>query len=174
MKKLRASAMITGMVAVLSSMPALAQGEKCLRVVGTDWASEQQSVDPLINNHVADLMRLTTIYEKLVELDNALPLEVMNLCIDIFLVAPMPKSGEIFGFREIMLATGDAEAFDCLETTFLMNEFFSLFISSMSRFVSAARPLLLHLPILFAVFVGFKCLKVGEQKVISKKNDKSH
>src|SRR5262245_24058818 len=70
MKKLRTSAMITGMVAALSSMPALAQGEKCLRVVGTDWASEQQSVDPLINNHVADLMRLTTIYEKLVELDN--------------------------------------------------------------------------------------------------------
>ncbi len=70
MKKLRASALITGMVAALSSMPALAQGETCLRVVGTDWASEQQSVDPLINNHVADLMRLTTIYEKLVELDN--------------------------------------------------------------------------------------------------------
>ena len=49
---------------------ALAQENACLRVIGTDWASEQQSVDPLINNHVADLMRLTTIYEKLVELDN--------------------------------------------------------------------------------------------------------
>ncbi len=46
------------------------KSDKCLRVVGTDWASEQQSVDPLINNNVADLMRLTTIYEKLVELDN--------------------------------------------------------------------------------------------------------
>ena len=54
----------------LSSSAALAQEDKCLRVVGTDWASEQQSVDPLINNNVADLMRLTTIYEKLVELDN--------------------------------------------------------------------------------------------------------
>jgi peptide/nickel transport system substrate-binding protein len=60
-------------VAALSafgSADAIAQDDKCLRVVGTDWASEQQSVDPLINNHVADLMRLTTIYEKLVELDN--------------------------------------------------------------------------------------------------------
>jgi peptide/nickel transport system substrate-binding protein len=60
-------------VAVLSAfggVGAIAQDDKCLRVIGTDWASEQQSVDPLINNHVADLMRLTTIYEKLVELDN--------------------------------------------------------------------------------------------------------
>jgi peptide/nickel transport system substrate-binding protein len=70
MRKLSETAMIAVMATALSSMPALAQSEKCLRVVGTDWASEQQSVDPLINNHVADLMRLTTIYEKLVELDN--------------------------------------------------------------------------------------------------------
>ena len=54
----------------LAAGQALAQEGACLRVIGTDWASEQQSVDPLINNHVADLMRLTTIYEKLVELDN--------------------------------------------------------------------------------------------------------
>lgn len=54
----------------LSASTALAQEDKCLRIVGTDWASEQQSVDPLINNNVADLMRLTTLYEKLVELDN--------------------------------------------------------------------------------------------------------
>lgn len=58
------------MAMALGSSAALAQDGKCLRVVGTDWASEQQSVDPLINNNVADLMRLTTIYEKLVELDN--------------------------------------------------------------------------------------------------------
>src|SRR5262245_12356953 len=57
-------------LAALSTQVAFAQEDKCLRVVGTDWASEQQSVDPLINNNVADLMRLTTIYEKLVELDN--------------------------------------------------------------------------------------------------------
>jgi peptide/nickel transport system substrate-binding protein len=63
-------ALIGGAVlAALGSTGAIAQ-DKCLRVVGTDWASEQQSVDPLINNNVADLMRLTTIYEKLVELDN--------------------------------------------------------------------------------------------------------
>ena len=58
------------MACSLAAAAALAQDDKCLRVVGTDWASEQQSVDPLINNNVADLMRLTTIYEKLVELDN--------------------------------------------------------------------------------------------------------
>jgi len=64
-------ALIGGAVlTALSNSAALAQDDKCLRVVGTDWASEQQSVDPLINNNVADLMRLTTIYEKLVELDN--------------------------------------------------------------------------------------------------------
>jgi peptide/nickel transport system substrate-binding protein len=63
-------ALICGTVlAALGSSGATAQ-DKCLRVIGTDWASEQQSVDPLINNNVADLMRLTTIYEKLVELDN--------------------------------------------------------------------------------------------------------
>jgi peptide/nickel transport system substrate-binding protein len=53
-----------------ASCSAFADDTKCLRIIGTDWASEQQSVDPLINNNVADLMRLTTIYEKLVELDN--------------------------------------------------------------------------------------------------------
>lgn len=63
---------IAGVLAAtaMSGTQALAQEDKCLRVVGTDWASEQQSVDPLINNNVADLMRLTTIYEKLVDLDN--------------------------------------------------------------------------------------------------------
>jgi peptide/nickel transport system substrate-binding protein len=71
MTRLRTSAMIAALAAgAWSSAPGLAQEDKCLRVVGTDWASEQQSVDPLINNNVADLMRLTTIYEKLVELDN--------------------------------------------------------------------------------------------------------
>src|SRR5260370_17431105 len=55
---------------VFASCNAFADDNKCLRIIGTDWASEQQSVDPLINNNVADLMRLTTIYEKLVELDN--------------------------------------------------------------------------------------------------------
>jgi peptide/nickel transport system substrate-binding protein len=54
----------------LGSWSAFADNEKCLRIVGTDWASEQQSVDPLINANVADLMRITTIYEKLVEVDN--------------------------------------------------------------------------------------------------------
>src|SRR5271156_4638158 len=49
---------------------AFADDNKCLKIVGTDWSSEQQSVDPLINNNVDDLMRLTTIYEKLTELDN--------------------------------------------------------------------------------------------------------
>ncbi len=49
---------------------ASAQDDRCLKIVGTDWASEQQSVDPLINNNVADVMRITTIYEKLVDLDN--------------------------------------------------------------------------------------------------------
>ena len=63
---------MTGYVAatMLLGSSALAQDGSCLRVVGTDWASEQQSVDPLINNNVADLMRITTIYEKLVDLDN--------------------------------------------------------------------------------------------------------
>jgi len=71
MARLQTHAFIGAMVATaLGSSAALAQDSKCLRVVGTDWASEQQSVDPLINNNVADLMRLTTIYEKLVELDN--------------------------------------------------------------------------------------------------------
>ena len=71
MTRLHTSAMIAALAAAAwSSASALAQEDKCLRVVGTDWASEQQSVDPLINNNVADLMRLTTIYEKLVELDN--------------------------------------------------------------------------------------------------------
>jgi peptide/nickel transport system substrate-binding protein len=50
--------------------PALAQDGQCLRIVGTDWSSEQQSVDPLINNNVNDMMRITTLYEKLVDLDN--------------------------------------------------------------------------------------------------------
>ncbi|MBA3519629.1 MAG: ABC transporter substrate-binding protein [Rhizobiales bacterium] len=64
--------LMVGVVALMSfsGTQVLAQEDKCLRVVGTDWASEQQSVDPLINNNVADLMRLTTIYEKLVDLDN--------------------------------------------------------------------------------------------------------
>jgi len=71
MARIRKHAFIGAMVATtLGSSAALAEDSKCLRVVGTDWASEQQSVDPLINNNVADLMRLTTIYEKLVELDN--------------------------------------------------------------------------------------------------------
>ena len=50
--------------------PASAQDGQCLRIVGTDWSSEQQSVDPLINNNVNDMMRITTLYEKLVDLDN--------------------------------------------------------------------------------------------------------
>ncbi len=58
------------LLASAAANPAAAQDGRCLRVVGPDWASEQQSVDPLINNNVADVMRLTTIYEKLVDLDN--------------------------------------------------------------------------------------------------------
>jgi peptide/nickel transport system substrate-binding protein len=69
-KLLNPAIMILLAAAVFSTAPARAQSDNCLKVVGTDWASEQQSVDPLINNNVADLMRLTTIYEKLVELDN--------------------------------------------------------------------------------------------------------
>jgi peptide/nickel transport system substrate-binding protein len=64
--------MISGLATLIAtaSGAAIADEGKCLRVIGTDWASEQQSVDPLINNNVADLMRITTLYEKLVELDN--------------------------------------------------------------------------------------------------------
>src|SRR5262245_9413847 len=52
-----------------SANPAAAQ--KCVRVAGTDWSTEAQSVDPIINNSVGDLFRITALYEKLVELDNS-------------------------------------------------------------------------------------------------------
>lgn len=71
MKWLQTGATACLLATMVAGAPqALAREGNCLRVVGTDWASEQQSVDPLINNNVADLMRLTTIYEKLVDLDN--------------------------------------------------------------------------------------------------------
>jgi peptide/nickel transport system substrate-binding protein len=48
-----------------------AEAQDCVTVAGTDWVLEGQSVDPIINNTVGDLLRITAIYEKLAELDNA-------------------------------------------------------------------------------------------------------
>lgn len=50
--------------------PAFATAATCVRVAGTDWSTEAQSVDPIINSSVGDLFRITALYEKLVELDN--------------------------------------------------------------------------------------------------------
>jgi peptide/nickel transport system substrate-binding protein len=47
-----------------------AEEANCVRVVGPQWTAEAQSVDPIKNVSVADVMRITAIYEKLVEIDN--------------------------------------------------------------------------------------------------------
>lgn len=88
-----------------------------------------------------------SVANELVELDSVRPLLVMNLCIEMFFVAPIPNSGDIFGLRDIMLATGDV--FDCLVIpAFLINEeFLSLFISS-SALLSNSTIGLLLLPLL--------------------------
>ena len=44
-KWLNPAIMILLAAAVFSTVPARAQSDNCLKVVGTDWASEQQSVD---------------------------------------------------------------------------------------------------------------------------------
>ena len=67
---------IASIILTLSSFQTVAQD--CVRVAGTDWSTEAQSVDPIINNSVGDLFRITALYEKLVELDNNyLPVPVL-------------------------------------------------------------------------------------------------
>jgi peptide/nickel transport system substrate-binding protein len=54
----------------ISAMALPAAAQDCVTVAGTDWVLEGQSVDPIINNTVGDLLRITALYEKLAELDN--------------------------------------------------------------------------------------------------------
>ncbi|WP_162913211.1 ABC transporter substrate-binding protein [Rhodospirillaceae bacterium SYSU D60014] len=61
-----------GMAAMcaLSLQEAGAQ-EKCPEVVASEWATESQSVDPIINTSVDDPVRINALYEKLTDVDNS-------------------------------------------------------------------------------------------------------
>ncbi len=67
-----AAAAVLGMATALSlSLQDANAQEKCPSVVASEWATESQSVDPIINTSVDDPMRITALYEKLTDVDNA-------------------------------------------------------------------------------------------------------
>lgn len=70
MKRVTLFTAMAAFAASVSMSPAAMAAGKCLRVIGPEWAAEQQSVDPVNNISVGDTLRMSTIYEKLVEIGN--------------------------------------------------------------------------------------------------------
>ena len=64
-------AQLIGVAVVGCSLTTTAMAQECVRVAGTDWTLEAQSVDPIVNSSFGDVLRITTLYEKLVDLDNS-------------------------------------------------------------------------------------------------------
>lgn len=55
---------------LVAQIATAAYSAECLKVVGPEWSAEQQSVDPTKNISVGDTLRMSTIYDKLVEIGN--------------------------------------------------------------------------------------------------------
>ena len=62
---------LIGAAVVGCSLTTTAMAQDCVKVAGTDWTLEAQSVDPIVNSSFGDVLRITTLYEKLVDLDNS-------------------------------------------------------------------------------------------------------
>jgi peptide/nickel transport system substrate-binding protein len=66
MKKLH----LTAATILATQIATATYAAECLKVVAPEWSAEQQSVDPIKNISVGDTLRMSTIYDKLVEIGN--------------------------------------------------------------------------------------------------------
>jgi peptide/nickel transport system substrate-binding protein len=70
LKLMFTSALAAACVLGLGAGIAAADEAKCLRVVGPEWTAEGQSVDPARIITTGDVLRITSIYQKLAEMDD--------------------------------------------------------------------------------------------------------
>jgi peptide/nickel transport system substrate-binding protein len=66
-----AAALLLGTAGASLTMGAVWAAEKCPRVVASEWGTESQSVDPVINTSLDDPLRISALYEKLTDVDNS-------------------------------------------------------------------------------------------------------